>query len=236
MVQLARAADARTLADLVLDLAAADVSVRRHCLSVLKDKAAVPVAGAEGAVDAAEIMSIWGELEPGLSDLDEYGGGEYDTEDYVAELLRQIEEKLNAARMRIDREDRWELLHEVLPYISSSNAGLDDALYDVAYAACDDDEDLRTLAAEFEQMGRDWPRDHARRIYRRLGDREKYLELRRDRMQYGADYHDLATFYWDIGDERKALEVAREGMAKATGRMDELRAFMEEHARDANPS
>lgn len=31
--------------------------------------------------------------------------------------------------------------------------------------------------------------------------------------EYGADYHDLATFYWDIGDKQKALELAREGMA-----------------------
>lgn len=41
-----------------------------------------------------------------------------------------------------------------------------------------------------------WYTLSARNIYRRIGDRNKYLELRARHMEYGADYHDLATFYW----------------------------------------
>jgi len=114
-----------------------------------------------------------------------------------------------------------------------SFAGMDDALYDVAYAACRDDEDLRDLAERFEALGQDWPIDHARRIYRRLGDREKYLRLRLRRMQYGADYQDLATFYWEQGERQQALQVAREGLKKAEGRMDELRTFLAGRAKAA---
>jgi tetratricopeptide (TPR) repeat protein len=105
-------------------------------------------------------------------------------------------------------------------------------LYDVAYATCYDDDDLRSLAQDFEAMKGEWKTAHARRIYRRLGDRDKYLELRAQRMEYGADYHDLATFYWDSGEQEKALQVAEDGLRKAKGRMDELRAFVTARAEE----
>jgi len=121
----------------------------------------------------------------------------------------------------------------VLPYIKSSNAGLDDMLYEVAYAACYDDDDLRGLAGAFEAMADDWKVRHARNIYRRVGDRDKYLELRSGHMEYGADYHDLATFYWESGEKEKALDTAEKGLCKAHGRMDELREFVALRARES---
>jgi len=81
-------------------------------------------------------------------------------------------------------------------------------------------------------MNSEWKTDHARRIYRRLGDRDKYLELRARRMEYGADYHDLATFYWDSGEKEKALQAAEDGLRQAKGRMDELRAFVAARAEE----
>jgi hypothetical protein len=77
------------------------------------------------------------------------------------------------------------------------------------------DDDLRGLAQAFETMPSEWKVGQARDIYRRVGDRYKYLELRTRRMKYGADYHDLATFYWDSGEKEKALHVAEEGIRKA---------------------
>jgi hypothetical protein len=64
------------------------------------------------------------------------------------------------------------LLDKVLPYIRSGNAGMDDALYDAADAACHDDAGGRDLSERVEALGRDWPIDHARRIYRRLVSRK----------------------------------------------------------------
>ncbi len=156
-----------------------------------------------------------------------YGGGDYDQ---VADLLYEIEQKLS--RKKIDGRYRRRLLDNILPYIESGNAGMDDQLYDLAYATCYDDNDLRFLAEVFEDMGGDWKIEHARRIYRKLGNRDKYLELRNRKMTYGTDYYDLASFYWKTGEKKKAMQVAEEGMLKGKGRMDELRQFLAQRAKD----
>ena len=52
-------------------------------------------------------------------------------------------------------------------------------------------------------------------------------------MIYGADYHDLANFYWASGEKEKALQVAEEGLSKGQGRMDELCRFMASRAEES---
>jgi len=206
--QLIKGADPEILGQLIKKLAAARPEVRRECFEFLKDR--VSLTPDDASVSAGEaIMAIWMELEPDLSDLDEYGGGDYGVENHVGGLLYNLSEALQ--KTKIPREYRRELLDEVLPYIQSGNAGMDDALYEVAYAACYDNEDLRDLAERFEDTGSDWPIDNARCIYRDIGDHEKYLALRLRKMKYGGDYHDLATFYWKIGDRDKAVEIGRSG-------------------------
>jgi hypothetical protein len=228
---LIEAANPDVLGKLIRELALDRPEIRRECLEFLKDH--VTLAPDEDTVSETEVLfALWWELEPDLSELDEYGGGDYDLADHVADLLYEISEGLQ--EQKIPREHRRELLDEVLPYIHSGNAGLDDTLYDVAYAACYDEEDFRELAARFETIGRDWPTDRARRIYRRIGDHKKYLELRSHRMKYGVDYHDLATFYWETGDKDKSIETAKKGLKEAEGRMDELRSFMIARTRESD--
>jgi tetratricopeptide (TPR) repeat protein len=60
----------------------------------------------------------------------------------------------------------------------------------------------------------------------RLGDREKYLELRRLKMVYGTDYYDLARFYWEEGNREQALAVAEEGLKNGQGQL------LSDYARD----
>jgi len=218
------------LAELVRQLAAISPETERTCFEYLRRHVAqTPDAKAEAA--AGIVFTLWSEIDPDLAELDEYGGGDYEMQGHVGERLYELGKKLQ--KDTVPRDDRRALLDEVLPYIRSGNAGMDDALYEVAYAACRDDDDRRDLAERFKALGKDWPIDHARRIYRRLGDRENYLALRRHRMKYGADYHDLATFHWEQGDRQQALAVAREGLQKAEGRIDELRAFLADRAQEA---
>jgi hypothetical protein len=107
-----------------------------------------------------------------------------------------------------------------------------DELDDHGHAACYEAADWRHLAQSFEAMKKEWPVSRARVIYRKLGDRDKYLELRSRKMEVGPDYHDLATYYWDQGDREQALAVAEQGMRLGKGRMDDLRQFLSERARE----
>jgi len=230
LTELLAAVSIEVLTDLILLLAADRPDVRRECFDFLKSRVSVSKIlknRSEGEI----ILALWSELLPDLGELDEYGGGDYDIEDHVAGLLDEIRTRLDSKKVNSDY--RREILERILPFIESGNAGMDDMLYDVAYAACYNDADLRWLAKAFENMQDDWKISHARRIYRRIGDRDKYLELRLNHMEYGGDYHDLATFYWEADEKEKALQVAEEGLRKGRGRMDELRQFVSDRAEES---
>jgi len=229
LAELLSAASHQILSKLILKLATESPNCRRACFDFLKTKVSVSEALVQRSEGEA-VLALWFELEPDLEELDMYGGGDDVTENHVIDLLDQIQERLDSKK--VDADSRHEILDLTLPFIESGNAGMDDMLYDVAYATCYDDDDLRSLAQDFEAMNSEWKTDHARRIYRRLGDRDKYLELRTQRLEYGADYHDLATFYWDSGEKEKALQVAEDGLRQAQGRMDELRAFVAARAEE----
>ena len=230
LAELLAVASSRVLTDLIIQLAVDRPDVRRECLDFLKTHVSVSKA-LEKRSEGEIVLALWSELALDLGDLDEYGGGDYATEDHVAELLGQIRTQLDSKN--VDSGHRREILDRVLPYIESGNAGMDDLLYEVAYAACYDDADLRVLAAAFEAMPGDWKAANARRIYRQIGNREKYIELRTGHMEYGADYHDLATFYWESGEKENALQVAEEGLRKGKGRMEELRRFVADRAEES---
>jgi hypothetical protein len=227
--QLLETADRQILVELIEDLAIMRPEVRRECFEYLKEHVKLSP-GQKETTEGEAIFALWGELEPDLEELDEYGGGDYSQVDHVADLLYAIQKKLK--NNKVPFYYRRELINGALPYIQSSNAGLDDELYGVVYSACYDNDDLRKLAAAFEAIKQDWPIDHARRIYREIGEREKYLELRALKMEYGADYHDLATFYWEQGEKEKAIKTAKDGLKKGDGRLEELRQFLSDRAQE----
>ena len=228
LAQLIDAADRDVLKELLCELSATRPEVRRTCIEFLQKRVAVQVEVRSNA-QAEAMRAIWDQLEPDLGEMDDYGGDEMDMT--VSCLLGDLAEKLEKAK--IPREDRRALLDDVVPYIQSGNSGLEDDLYDVAYAACKDDEDWRDLAERLEAIGQDWPTDHARRIYRRIGDHARYLELRKSKLETGADYCDLAMFYWETGDKEKALATGRRGLKADKGDMSALREFMSERAKES---
>lgn len=229
LTELLTAASAELLRDLIHQLAVSRPDVRRKCLEYLKAQA--PLSQEQKNNSAGEAaLALWSELEPDLEELDSCGG-EYSEVDYVGGLLYDLQKSL--AAKDVEAEYRHSLLTEILPYIESGNAGLDDELYGVAFAACYENDDWRQLAEALERMKGDWKIRQAREIYRKLRDREKYLELRRLKMELGDDFHDLAAFYWETGEKQKAVAVAQEGLKKGRGRMDDLRAFLAERARES---
>jgi len=218
------------LVDLLVRVAGTRPDVRRECLDYLNRHTALSPSRKKQS-EGEKLLALWDELAPDLDELDACRGGDDDVDIHVSSLLQEI--ALTLSRKKTEAAYRQPLLDKVLPYIESGNAGLDDNLYDVAYAACYIDNDWQALAETFETMSGDWKLDHARRSYRRLGNREKYLELRQRKLATGTDYFDLADFYWTTGDKQKAMEVAEEGMFRGKGRMDELRQFVANRAKSA---
>ena len=144
--ELLSAASHKVLSKLILELAAEYPDVRRECFDFLKSQVSISEALIQRSEGEA-VLALWSELVPDLEELDDYGGGDYATSDHVADLLYQIQKRLDS--QKVDADSRQEILDLALPFIESSNAGLDDMLYDVAYAACYDDDDLRSLAQDF---------------------------------------------------------------------------------------
>ena len=230
MAALMKTATKEKLVDLLVLVASSRPAVRHECLDYLTRHTALSH-NRKIQSEGEKLLTLWAELAPDLDELDAYGGGDYDADFHVSSLLQEIAQTLS--RKKTEAAYRQQLLDKVLPYIESGNAGLDDDLYDVACAACYTDDDWRALAEAFETMGGDWKLDHARRIYRRLGNREKYLELRQRQLATGTDYFDLADFHWKAGEKQKAMEVAEEGLLRGKGCMDELRQFVAKRAKSA---
>jgi hypothetical protein len=166
LTRLVSAAEKDVLAGLILALAQKDPQVRRSCFEYLKKHAALPE-DEQGKAEGEAVMALWMELEPDLSELDEYGGGDRRTEDYVDTLLYELAEKLK--KEKVPRDYRRQLLDEVIPFIESGNAGMDDMLSEVAYGTCRDKDDWRYFAECLETMGKGWAQVQALRIYRRIG-------------------------------------------------------------------
>src|SRR5208283_1160664 len=165
--ELLEAAKLETLINLVAHLANSRPDMRRECFDYLKTH--VKLNTEQKIRSEGEIaMALWWKLYPDLEDLDTYGGGDDGTVNQVAGLIDDIQEKL--VEKQIDESIRRQLLDEVVPFIKSGNSGMDDSLYDLAYATCYNDEDWRRLALALEALNKEWSTDHARRIYRKLGD------------------------------------------------------------------
>lgn len=170
--ELLEAAKPETLINLIAHLSKFRPDIRRECFDYLKKL--VTLNAEQQIRSESEIaMALWWELCPDLEELDTYGGGDDATVEHVAGLIEDIQQKL--AGKQIDEGIRRQLLDEMIPFIKSGNAGTDDSLYDLAYASCYSDEDWRRLAEALEALNRDWPTDHARRIYRKLGRQRKIL-------------------------------------------------------------
>ena len=223
LTQLLAASSHQALTELVLEIVKEFPETLRKCYDFLRASVPAPES-IEKQSEGEAVMAIWSKLEPDLKELNGCGGGDYTTVDYVWDLMEEIIDRLGSKN--IDADYRREIIDLALPFIKSGDSGMEDQLYEVIYAACYDDEDFRKLAQDLEMIGSDWPLRNAREIYRSIGDREKYLELRNKSMTFGLDYHDLAEYYWECGEKEKALQTAEEGLRKATGRMDELREFV----------
>ncbi|GAI04983.1 unnamed protein product, partial [marine sediment metagenome] len=99
-----------------------NLSIRRSCIDSLKGKVTLSPS-VRNSAESSAALTLWYEIEPELSELDEYGGGEYSMIDDVGNGLYQLVEILT--EVTLVEEDRGELLDEVFSYIKSANLPVD---------------------------------------------------------------------------------------------------------------
>lgn len=178
-------------------------------------------------------MAHWAGAEPGLREMDEYGGTDEKTERRTWRLLKQLRERLYDDEIVIPEGTLRAILDNVVPCIAANIPVAHDLLLDLAYGACQDGADLCYLAERLQALDVPWLTEEAIHIYRVIGDNDSYLALRLENLESGFDYLDLATFYWQSKGRAEAVETARQGLALGRGAQRELRAFLAERAQEA---
>ena len=111
---LIEAANSDILGKLIKELASDRPEIRRECFEFLKGH--VTLAPHEDSVSESEaLLALWWELEPDLSELDEYGGGDYDLADHVCDLLYELSKRLQKNKiLRKYREEQYEKLQDAV--------------------------------------------------------------------------------------------------------------------------
>ena len=87
----------KVLSKLILEPATEFPEVRQECFDFLKSQVSISKS-LEKRSEGEAIMPLWSKLAPDLEDLDSYGGGDYATEDLVAEDRRKKLAALGAER------------------------------------------------------------------------------------------------------------------------------------------
>jgi tetratricopeptide (TPR) repeat protein len=155
-------------------------------------------------------MALWEKAEIIIDQFNEYGGGSDDDEeaacDYICEMSKLIP--------KLSWEARQKIVDRMLEQYSYGNSGFEDMLIETCYEMCNEKDELVYLAERFLSSGKLWDKRRAMTIYRRIGEYDKYLQLRTSSLEFRNDYLDLAEYYEEQGDIETALEVAKKGLHK----------------------
>ena len=76
LISMVNAASKDDLIELIKELKGNDISIRRICINHLKEKVTVS-SSVNTTAESSAALTLWYEVEPELSELDEYGGGDY---------------------------------------------------------------------------------------------------------------------------------------------------------------
>ena len=175
--------------------------------------------------DEEEMWEAWDEAQPTIARFNELGGGPYEEEDGALDSLGEAVEVVE--RGRVGSEARMALMEEVFVEYDALNSGFEDALLDLCFSLCSTREEWEHLVEKLEAHPTDWRREQVMRIYRdHLEDRDAYMGMRTASLETGSDYWDLARYHLGRGEDRRAVEVAEEGITRARGRLDELLEFL----------
>ncbi|WP_373533461.1 hypothetical protein [Vampirovibrio sp.] len=179
--------------------------------------------------DAADqaLLHYWKDVKKDLNKLIKSG---FESQSQEAKLVKKLETLSQKAQQEvISLKIRMRLIGEMFQFLDC--LALIKEITQVMMAAAHSDDERMTLATCFEQSPYNgYLKQFAREIYREVGDDEAYLASRLPNMNAAEDYYDLALFYRDKDNLKKAVEIAEQGLAIRYGSKQELRIFLAEYA------
>lgn len=174
------------------------------------------------------IWEHWGDAKSTISQFNEYGGGPEEEEDECYEHLDEIEEL--AEKGKISTDTKFDFMDELFEEYNVGNSGFEDKMMDICFTLCKRKEEWKYLVKKLREQPTEWRKDLIMKIQKKhLQDDEAYLKMRKEDLHYGMDYWDLAEFYMEKGENKKAVEIAEDGLLKGDGRLTELFEFLSEH-------
>ncbi|RSD34449.1 lipopolysaccharide assembly protein LapB [Methanohalophilus sp. WG1-DM] len=179
-------------------------------------------------LDNALLMEYWGYAGYIISEFNEYGGGPEEKEETAYYWLDKLSELIEEGN--ISHEAKISFMDSAFIEYNKYNSGFEDSLTEIFFELCQTEEEWRYLIAKLNKNPSDWNKNLIIEILRyHLNDNDAYLEFRSKNLEYGIDYYQLACFYVEHNNIKKAVETAEEGLLKGKGRLTELFEFLFDH-------
>ncbi len=174
------------------------------------------------------LMGYWENAREIISEFNEYGGGPEDDEEDAYDWLDQISELIKEGNISTDA--KFEFLDDAFEEYDIGNSGFEDGLMEAFFEICETKKEWKFLVEKLGEHPTDWKKKLIMRIQKKyLQDDDAYLKMRKEDLHYGMDYWDLAEFYIQKEDTKKAVEIAEHGLLKGDGRLTELFEFLSDY-------
>lgn len=177
------------------------------------------------ALNEELLWEHWYNAKSIISQFNEYGGGSEDEENECYDYLGDIEDI--AEKGKISTESKFEFMDELFEEYNVGNSGFEDKMMDICFTLCKTKEEWQYLVKKLGEKPTEWRRDLIMQIQKKyLQDDDAYLKMRKEDLRYGMDYWDLAEFYIQRGEIKKAVEITEDGLLNGDGRLTELFEFL----------
>jgi len=191
-----------------------DNTIRLKFLSFMEKHGTIPAALTEEKLKALMAQAL-----PIIEEFNTFGGGPEEEEDECCEWLQEMIDILQEEDP-ISPQFRQEIINSFMEEYITSNSGFDDFLMETIVSAAKTKEDWELIIEGLHKRGRKYDQERIMKIYlNKLGDEQKYLEMREKELEYGNDYYDLVKYFHEKGNQEKAINTALEGEKKGKGRI-----------------
>ncbi|MGM0411365.1 MAG: SWIM zinc finger family protein, partial [Bacillota bacterium] len=189
------------LKNIIIELIQENKDIKFKILNYIQDK--------EEMTDTLYLEKIKNLKEQTLDiayEFNQYGGGPREKEN---QFFNNIQEMMDFIDKETPVSLRREIIEDFINEYLKGNSGLDDSLLELTYHTANTEEEWELIVSQLQKSNISFDQEKVMEIHRdKLNNREKYLELRKENLEFGMDYYKLACYYNKNGQEEKAVATA----------------------------